>query len=813
MRDDPRRQRSGSGVARLEASESIDAEIASRKGSGYENGAAKHERKADDLTLAMVLAYDGNIADLIEKSQLDAIGQRVLKEYAIDEASRKTWLESVKTALETAGQEKGDAKNWPFTGAANVKYPLLTTASIQFAARAYPAIVRGDEPAEIKINGQDRDGQKSARAARVSSYTNDQLAYQCKEWESGTDALLHQLPIIGAAFRKVYWDSALKRPRLDYAPAPKVVLPADSPSLDLAPRITHILDTVYPIDYERKVRERVWHACTHQKATDDSQKPMCFLEQCRYEDLDGDGLSEPYIVTVYKDTGEVVRIDPAYDVEDVIYDAPLYLDDDEGMGPDAHAEHEAGESYQDEEEEGQAQPDGRRVLKINRLLPWVDYTFLPDPQGGAYGIGFGKLLEAISETINTLLNQMIDAGTWANTITGIAGSGLHTRSGTITLEPHVIKMIQGLTDPDKAIKLFQHPGPNPVSFSLIELLLTAAKDITSVKDVLTGESPNSGTPATSTLALIEQGLQVFTSIYKRIYRSMTREFELLCRLNARYLDPGDYQKFLDEHPEAPVGAPQMGHNGGPPLTPQDMGAQPPMPPQGPPQAPQQGVPPGIDMMGMQAPMAPPAPPPPNPQADFDLSDMDIRPVADPTAVTEMQRMAKVQFLMQMAANPGAPVNIVEIYKYAFQAARIPDSTKYIMESNPAVQKQAELAEQKAAGEAATAQAQAQLTGAQAVKAQADAQTAMMTVPLKERELQLKEAELIQKDQELRLNAERLEFDIYKTDIEQANRELEAVQAKVAQRDQHEFNLKKLAQDAKKNNPKRTNGGDNERRSN
>jgi chaperonin GroES len=36
-----------------------------------------------------------------------------------------------------------EKKTYPWPNAANVKYPLLTTAAMQFAARAYPALVPG----------------------------------------------------------------------------------------------------------------------------------------------------------------------------------------------------------------------------------------------------------------------------------------------------------------------------------------------------------------------------------------------------------------------------------------------------------------------------------------------------------------------------------------------------------------------------------------------------------------------------------------------------------------------------------------------
>jgi chaperonin GroES len=38
---------------------------------------------------------------------------------------------------------------------ANVRYPMLTVAALQYNARAYPAIVKGDEAVSIKIVGKD----------------------------------------------------------------------------------------------------------------------------------------------------------------------------------------------------------------------------------------------------------------------------------------------------------------------------------------------------------------------------------------------------------------------------------------------------------------------------------------------------------------------------------------------------------------------------------------------------------------------------------------------------------------------------------
>ena len=48
--------------------------------------------------------------------------------------------------------------------------------------------------------------------------------------------------------------------------------------------------------------------------------------------------------------------------------------------------------------------------------------------------------------------------------------------------------------------------------------------------------PGQNTPASTTMATIEQGLKVFTSIYKRIFRSLSKEFQKLYKLNAMYLN-------------------------------------------------------------------------------------------------------------------------------------------------------------------------------------------------------------------------------------------------------------------------------------
>src|SRR5689334_1959886 len=80
-----------------------------------------------------------NIAAELDDETLRKIGIRAVREYKIDETSRSDWKEKTERAMELAMQVAKE-KQFPWPKASNVIYPLMTTASIQFAARAYPAI-------------------------------------------------------------------------------------------------------------------------------------------------------------------------------------------------------------------------------------------------------------------------------------------------------------------------------------------------------------------------------------------------------------------------------------------------------------------------------------------------------------------------------------------------------------------------------------------------------------------------------------------------------------------------------------------------
>src|SRR6476646_5287807 len=134
-------------------------------------------RSLETLTLEEILMPNVNLADFLADTKLNEIGQKVSRDVEIDESSRSEWLVRYRKWLDMAMQIR-EPKHFPWPKASNVKFPLLTVASIQFQARAYPAIVDGSNLVKGRVLGPDPDGQKRSRADRIGAHMTWQLLYK-----------------------------------------------------------------------------------------------------------------------------------------------------------------------------------------------------------------------------------------------------------------------------------------------------------------------------------------------------------------------------------------------------------------------------------------------------------------------------------------------------------------------------------------------------------------------------------------------------------------------------------------------------------
>ena len=567
-----------------------------------------------------------NIAEELDQTLLDEIAVRVKTEYDIDVTSRADWKTRTEEAMELAMQVAKE-KQFPWPKAANVIYPLVTTAATQFAARAYPAIVNGrsivrgvvvgDDDGTPQLNPQNGqpmmqpgppgpDGQptpmpvwqtppgaKRARADGIGEHMSWQLLDEQPEWEPETDQLLHLLSIVGTVFRKTYFDPGKQRNASNMVSPMKCVINYNAKTVETAARITEEFE-LYPWEIEEKERAGLYLIPEQpygeaENSEGDRDKPHEFLEQHRYWDLDGDKYPEPYIVTIHKRSQKVVRIVARYDAEGITFNGRTH-----------------------------------KIAKIDPIHYYTKYDFIPNPDGGVYSLGFGQLLRPINESINTVLNQLLDAGTLQNAGGGFIGKGLSMNAGAIRFQLGEYKTVNAAGGNIKDnIVPFPAPGPSQVLFNLLGFLVEAGKEIAAVKDVLTGDQKTPNVPATTTLALIEQGLKVFTAIYKRVHRSLKSELNKLYRLNRVYGDEKSQYKVGDTWKT---------------ILKQDY-----------------------------------------------VLGAGVEPVSDPTMVSDMQRMGRAQFLLGFRQDPDCDGK--EILMRAFKAADIDQPDKILAKqtaSNPMI---------------------------------------------------------------------------------------------------------------------------------
>lgn len=529
-----------------------------------------------NYSLQKILATD-NVVDVISEADCKTIGQHVVREFDIDDGTRDSWKEQY-TAAHKLAMQVMEPKTSPWPGASNVKFPLLTIASLQFQSRAYAQLVDSNELVKCKVVGEDPQGLKNAHAERVSTFMSYQLLEQDEHWEEDTDRLLMILPIVGCVIRKTYYDNP------EGHICSQMIMPEDfvvsyyTKNLEQAPRATHILhqsvreikakqiagvyaeaslvqqaeDSTNPLTQELKQDRGL------QPPIDDPEKDREVLEQHRFLDLDGDGYFEPYVVTVDKLTMKCLRIFPRFTDTDIkrnkddqirtlatqtmqMMQAPMPTD------PDA-AQIELGLRHQQAqaiEEEIKKLKASSKIIYIEPIVYFTKYSFLPAPDGSFYDLGFGTLLGPINHTVDTIINQLVDSGTLQTASNGFVSSNVRVRGGDLRFRPFEWKRADvGAGSLKEGLVPLPVNQPSNVLYTLLELLINYGERISSVTDMMVGETPGQNTPATTSMAALDQGMKVFSGILKRLYRGMKQEFRKVYRLNRVYLDPQEYFMVL-----------------------------------------------------------------------------------------------------------------------------------------------------------------------------------------------------------------------------------------------------------------------------
>lgn len=527
-----------------------------------------------------------NLAEGKKDEVLLKIVDQCSRGYDQDRESREDWETDLEDWIKLANQIR-EPKSFPWANASNVKYPLLSTAAMQFAARAYPSLVPANgQVVTAKIVGKDLDGKKLEKATRVSQFMSYQLMDEIPGWEEDMDRMLMMLPVVGTMFKKTWYD------KTDDAIKSQLVLPKNivvnywTKNLAECERISEVI-LISPRLLKEKQLAGIYLDVdlgdpTTPKNTeasgftsDDETTPYTLIEQHTFYDLDGDGYAEPYIVTFEEDSKTILRIQARYYKKDI-----KYVDD-----------------------------SNKKIKQIKPIQMYTKFGFVPNPDGSFYDIGFGILLGPLNESINTLINQQIDSGTLNNLQSGFIGKGLRLKMGDTKFMPGEWKPVNATGDDlRKQIVPLPKGAPSDVLFQLMGSLISSGKELASVAEIFTGKMPGQNTPATTTMATVEQGMKVFTAVYKRIFRALAEEFDKIFDLNGMYTDPHHIVEVLDM---------QIGPD------------------------------------------------------DFDSSSCDIIPSADPTAMSQTEKLMKAQGLMELMQGFGSILDPIKVVSRILDAQEQP----------------------------------------------------------------------------------------------------------------------------------------------
>jgi chaperonin GroES len=476
-----------------------------------------------------------NIVDDINPKDLAVVVSDLMDKIKRDKDARKKRDEQYEEGIRRTGLGDDAPGGAQFTGANKVVHPLMTEACVDFSARAMKELFPSNGPVRSKIIGK-QNKLKLEKAERKAKYMNWQLTEQMLEFRSELEQLTTQLPLGGVQYMKLFWNKDLNRVESVFIPVDDVYLPFAASNFHTAERKTHV-QYITKYEYDKRVRSGMYREVDlgmpddidYSKSTkandkiegreDDSYNEdglRTVFEITTAADLEGDEFL-PYIITVDKATEKCLAVYRNWAESDEVVKEPL--------------------------------------------VSIVEFPFVP--WRGAYPIGLTHMIGGLSGAATGALRALLDSAHISNIPTLLKLKGGPNGQNINPQPTEVIELDGGINVDDvrKIAMPMPFNPPSPVLMQLLGFLVDSGKGVVQTTfEKLSDQNPNM--PVGTTLALIEQGMVVFSSIHARLHNSMAQVLKVMHRLNSAYLteemvmdefgekmvDPSDFDGPLDVIP-------------------------------------------------------------------------------------------------------------------------------------------------------------------------------------------------------------------------------------------------------------------------
>jgi chaperonin GroES len=511
----------------------------------------------DEADTRAKAAHFANIVDEVDQSALSDAVTELIDKITKDKDAREKRDKLYEEGLRRTGLGDDAPGGAQFTGANKVVHPMLVEACVDFSARVMKELFPPAGPVKTKILGE-KDKEKVQRADRKAEFMNWQATEQMPEFRGELEQLSTQLPLGGAQYLKLMWSAQWRRPTAEFIPIDDIYLPFAATNFYSAERKTHV-QYITKFEYARRVKSGM------------------------YIDVDIGYAEQPEFSKASQANDKIEgREDNSYNEDGLRTIFEVYTHLDFGDGPEPYilsidkTSRKALSLYRNWEAD-----DARQVE-----LDWiVEFPFVP--WRGAYPIGLTHMIGGLSGAATGALRALLDSAHIQNVPTLLKLKG-GPGGQTINVQPTEVVEMEGgalIDDVRKLAMALPFNGPSPTLFQLLGFLVDAGKGVVQTSFEKLSDT-NAQQPVGTTMALIEQGMVVFSSIHSRLHNSMGRVFKIMHRINSAYLTEEDIEAQKS----------------------------------------------GLEVR----------------PADFD-GPMDIVPVSDPAIFSETQRFAQVQAIMQRAA--------------------------------------------------------------------------------------------------------------------------------------------------------------------
>jgi len=450
-----------------------------------------------------------NLADEIDDDVLQDISQEVYDNFVADKDSRGEWESMFERGFDLLGLKLEEASE-PFEGACTAVHPVLIESAVKFQSKATQELFPASGPVKSQIIGNVSE-EKEDQAQRVEEFMNYQVTDQMSEYFDEFERMLFHLPLIGSAFKKIYFDSGLNRPVSEFVPIDQFYVSYYAADLRRADRYTHVIYRS-PVEMRRDIAAGMYEDVELPEASIPQSTPMSqkmdnimglspsgdndpqyvLLEQHCYLDLEGfedeEDIALPYIVTIEEKSRKILSIRRNYDKD-----------------------------------------DPRKEKKIF----FTHYRFVPG--FGFYGLGLIHFLGNLTMTATAAMRSLVDAGQFANLPGGFKAKGMRIVGDNDPISPGEFKEVEATgNDISKMIINLPYKEPSQTLLQMLNFVTSTAQKFADSTEQVIADGVNYG-PVGTTMALLEASSKFFSAIHKRLHKSQKEEFKLLGRINYEYL--------------------------------------------------------------------------------------------------------------------------------------------------------------------------------------------------------------------------------------------------------------------------------------